>query len=143
MLGVVFATNHHLRNAGSHLAIKELIRSGRLGSVRSIRIFHAVMLPPQLQGWRIDNASAGGGVIPDIVVHDADTVRFHLDEDPKEVVKEVKALSALLYAAAIKPNIKVIPTIKPRSPLNAISGKSRSVFGLPSINGIDIPCCSE
>ena len=84
--GVVFATNHHLRNAGSHLAIKELIQSGRLGSVRSIRIFHAVMLPPHLQGWRIDNASAGGGVIPDIVVHDADTVRFHLDEDPKEVV---------------------------------------------------------
>lgn len=84
--GVVFATNHHLRNAGSHHEIKKLIQSGRLGAVRSIRIFHAVMLPPHLQGWRIDNASAGGGVIPDIVVHDADTVRFHLDEDPKEVV---------------------------------------------------------
>jgi 1,5-anhydro-D-fructose reductase (1,5-anhydro-D-mannitol-forming) len=47
---------------------------------------HAVYLPPHLQGWRIDNPAAGGGVIPDIVVHDADTVRFHLGEDPAEVV---------------------------------------------------------
>lgn len=84
--GVVFATNHHLRNAGSHIAIRELIASGRIGEVLSIRVFHAVYLPQQLQGWRINDASAGGGVIPDIVVHDADTVRFHLGEDPAEVV---------------------------------------------------------
>lgn len=83
--GVVFATNHHLRNAGSHLKIKELIQNGKTGTVQSIRIFHAVYLPENLQGWRIDNAAAGGGVIPDIVVHDADTVRFYLDEDPLEV----------------------------------------------------------
>lgn len=84
--GVVFATNHHLRNAGSHLAIRELIASGRIGRVLSVRVFHAVHLPPHLQGWRINNADAGGGVIPDITVHDADTVRFYLDEDPVEVV---------------------------------------------------------
>ncbi len=83
--GVSFATNHHLRNAGSHLKIKELITSGRVGDVLAIRVAHAVYLPPNLQGWRIDNPGAGGGVIPDIVVHDADTVRFHLDEDPLEV----------------------------------------------------------
>ena len=84
--GVTFATNHHLRNAGSHLKIKELISSGRVGDVLAIRVAHAVYLPPHLQGWRIDNPAAGGGVIPDIVVHDADTVRFHLDEDPVDVV---------------------------------------------------------
>ncbi len=84
--GVVMGTNHHLRNAGSHLAIRDLVRSGRLGEIRSIRIFHAVYLPENLQGWRINDAAAGGGVIPDIVVHDADTVRFHLGEDPTEVV---------------------------------------------------------
>jgi 1,5-anhydro-D-fructose reductase (1,5-anhydro-D-mannitol-forming) len=84
--GVVLATNHHLRNAGSHLAIRELIRSGRLGRILSVRVFHAVHLPAHLQGWRISDAAAGGGVIPDITVHDADTVRFHLDEDPAEVV---------------------------------------------------------
>jgi len=84
--GLVFGTNHHLRNAGSHMAIREAIAQGRVGEVQSVRIGHAVMLPPNLQGWRIDNPAAGGGVIPDIVVHDADTVRFHLNEDPTEVV---------------------------------------------------------
>ena len=84
--GVVFATNHHLRNAGSHLAIRELIADGRIGKILSARVFHAVGLPERLQGWRINDAGAGGGVIPDIVVHDADTIRFHLAEDPEQVV---------------------------------------------------------
>ncbi|TPE49537.1 Gfo/Idh/MocA family protein [Amaricoccus solimangrovi] len=84
--GVVFATNHHLRNAGAHLAIRDLIAEGRIGRVLSVRVFHAVHLPPHLQGWRISDAGAGGGVIPDITVHDADTVRFYLGEDPVEVV---------------------------------------------------------
>ena len=92
--GVAFATNHHLRNAGSHLAIRDLITAGRLGRILSVRVFHAVHLPPHLQGWRINDATAGGGVIPDIVVHDADTVRFYLDEDPTEVVAK-SAVSGL------------------------------------------------
>lgn len=86
--GVVFATNHHLRNAGSHLAIRNLIENGRIGKVLSVRVFHAVNLPDHLRGWRINDAAAGGGVIPDITVHDADTVRFHLDEDPLSVVAQ-------------------------------------------------------
>jgi len=84
--GLVFATNHHLRNAGSHLAIRDLVAAGRIGRVLSARVFHAVHLPPHLQGWRINDAGAGGGVIPDITVHDADTIRFYLGEDPVEVV---------------------------------------------------------
>ena len=86
--GVVFATNHHLRNAGSHLTIRELIATGRIGKVLSARVFHAVNLPEHLRGWRINDPAAGGGVIPDIVVHDADTIRFHLDEDPATVVAQ-------------------------------------------------------
>ncbi len=89
--GVVFATNHHLRNAGSHLAMREIVTSGGIGDVLSIRVFHAVSLPEVLRGWRIDNPAAGGGVIPDIVVHDADTVRFHLGEDPASVVAKETA----------------------------------------------------
>ncbi|MEP3278900.1 MAG: Gfo/Idh/MocA family oxidoreductase [Stappiaceae bacterium] len=84
--GVIFATNHHLRNAGSHLAIRTIVSSGRIGSVLSARVHHAVNLPEHLRGWRINSPAAGGGVIPDITVHDADTIRFHLDEDPVEVV---------------------------------------------------------
>lgn len=83
---VLLATNHHLRNAGAHLVIRDMITAGKIGRIQSVRVFHAVQLPEKLHGWRINDRSAGGGVIPDIIVHDADTVRFHLDEDPREVV---------------------------------------------------------
>lgn len=86
--GVVFATNHHLRCSGSHRKIRELIRAGRIGTVLSLRVNHAVHLPENLRGWRINDAAAGGGVIPDITVHDADVVRFLLGEDPVDVVAQ-------------------------------------------------------
>lgn len=87
--GVVFATNHHLRCSGSHRVMRELIRSGEIGRVLSVRIHHAVHLPENLQGWRIDSAEMGGGVVPDITVHDADVARFLLDEDPYDVVAQL------------------------------------------------------
>lgn len=89
--GVVFATNHHLRCSGAHRTVRDLIRAGRIGRVLSLRLFHAVHLPPHLQGWRINDASAGGGVIPDITVHDADVARFLLGEDPVSVVAQMGA----------------------------------------------------
>lgn len=89
--GVVFATNHHLRCSGSHRTVRDLIASGRIGKVLSLRIFHAVHLPENLQGWRITSAEAGGGVIPDITVHDADVTRFLLGEDPETVVAQMTA----------------------------------------------------
>ena len=89
--GVSFATNHHLRRAGSHRAIRALIAAGRIGRMLSLRVHHAVFLPPPLQGWRIDNPAAGGGVIADITVHDADTVRCLPGEDPVDVVAQITA----------------------------------------------------
>lgn len=84
--GVVLATNHHLRNAATHRAMREAIKAGRIGKPLSARVFHAVFLPPHLQGWRLDRPEAGGGVILDITVHDADTLRFVLDDDPAEAI---------------------------------------------------------
>ena len=84
--GVVMATNHHLRNAATHRAMRAAIKAGRIGTPLSARVFHAVYLPPHLQGWRIDKPEAGGGVILDITVHDADTLRFVLDDDPVEAI---------------------------------------------------------
>lgn len=83
--GVVMATNHHLRNAGTHRAMRQAIQDGRIGRPLFARVFHAVYLPPHLQGWRIDNAAAGGGVALDITVHDADTLRFVLGDEPVAV----------------------------------------------------------
>ncbi len=84
--GVVMGTNHHLRNAATHRAMREAIKAGRIGKPVAARVFHAVYLPPHLQGWRIDKPEAGGGVVLDITVHDADTLRFVLDDEPIEVV---------------------------------------------------------
>lgn len=84
--GVVMATNHHLRNAATHGAMRAAIKAGRIGTPLSARVFHAVYLPPHLQGWRLDKPEAGGGVILDITVHDADTLRFVLDANPLEAI---------------------------------------------------------
>ncbi|MBP2237796.1 1,5-anhydro-D-fructose reductase (1,5-anhydro-D-mannitol-forming) [Sinorhizobium kostiense] len=84
--GVVLGTNHHLRNAATHRAMRDAIAAGRIGRPIAARVFHAVYLPPHLQGWRLDRPEAGGGVILDITVHDADTLRYVLDDDPIEAV---------------------------------------------------------
>ena len=84
--GMVMGTNHHLRNAGTHIAMRDAIAAGRIGTPLAARVFHAVYLPPFLQGWRIDKPEAGGGVILDITVHDADTLRFVLGDDPVEAI---------------------------------------------------------
>jgi 1,5-anhydro-D-fructose reductase (1,5-anhydro-D-mannitol-forming) len=83
--GVVLGTNHHLRSSAIHRTLRRLIADGAIGTPLAARVFHAVYLPAHLQGWRIDRPDAGGGVILDITVHDADTLRFVLDDDPVEV----------------------------------------------------------
>ena len=85
MAGVVMGTNHHLRNAGSHRAMRDAIQAGRIGKPIAARVFHSVYLPEHLQGWRITKPEAGGGVVLDITVHDTDTLRFVLSDDPLEV----------------------------------------------------------
>jgi 1,5-anhydro-D-fructose reductase (1,5-anhydro-D-mannitol-forming) len=83
--GIVIGTNHHLRNAATHRAMRDAIAQGRIGKPLFARVFHAVYLPPHLQGWRIKTPRAGGGVILDITVHDADTLRFVLGDEPESV----------------------------------------------------------
>jgi len=80
--GIVMGTNHHLRNAATHRVLRAAIKQGWIGRPLFARVFHAVYLPPHLQGWRITTPGAGAGVIMDITVHDADTLRFVLDEEP-------------------------------------------------------------
>jgi 1,5-anhydro-D-fructose reductase (1,5-anhydro-D-mannitol-forming) len=83
--GIVMGTNHHLRNAATHRAMRDAIAEGRIGKPLFARVFHAVYLPPHLQGWRIKTPGAGGGVILDITVHDADTLRFVLGDEPESI----------------------------------------------------------
>lgn len=88
--GVVMATNHHLRAAGTHRAMRQAIQDGRIGKPLFARVCHAGLLPAHLQGWRLTNPQAGGGVVLDITVHDADTLRFVLDDEPVSVSATVQ-----------------------------------------------------
>lgn len=82
---VVFATNHHLRCSATHRKIRELVTSGKLGTIYSARINHAVSLPERLRGWRLESAEKGAGVVLDIAVHDVDTIRAALAANISEV----------------------------------------------------------
>jgi len=83
--GVVMATNHHLRNAATHRAAREIVGSGRLGRPLSARVVHAGYLPKHLHTWRLNNPAAGAGAILDLVVHDSDLLRFVLDDEPEAI----------------------------------------------------------
>ncbi|MDB2412780.1 Gfo/Idh/MocA family oxidoreductase [Litoricolaceae bacterium] len=82
---VLLATNHHLRYAGTHKRIRELIAEGVIGEILSARVFHAVSLPPHLQGWRINQPDQGGGVVVDIAVHNADVLSIVMGGYPESI----------------------------------------------------------
>jgi len=83
--GVVMGTNHHLRHNGPHRVMREQLRAGALGQLVAARMQHSIYLPSHLQGWRLDKPAAGGGVVLDIAVHNADSLAFMLGEYPVAV----------------------------------------------------------
>lgn len=87
--GVVMGTNHHLRHNSAHRQMRDVVRSGTLGRLVAARAHHAVYLPAHLQGWRLKDQAAGGGVVMDIAVHNADSLGFILGEYPTEVTAMV------------------------------------------------------
>jgi 1,5-anhydro-D-fructose reductase (1,5-anhydro-D-mannitol-forming) len=84
--GVVLAANHHLRNSAVHGAMRDLIKAGRIGRPLAARVVHAGFLPEHLHGWRLRDAKAGAGAILDLTVHDADLLRFILDDEPEAIM---------------------------------------------------------
>lgn len=104
--GVVLGTNHHLRNAASHRAIRALVQDGAIGQPLFARVFHAVKLPENLQGWRINSPAAGAGVILDITVHDVDTLRFILAAEPVEAIAMTP--QATLASGAIEDGVMAV-----------------------------------
>jgi 1,5-anhydro-D-fructose reductase (1,5-anhydro-D-mannitol-forming) len=83
--------------------MRHAIAEGLIGKPLFARVFHAVYLPPHLQGWRITAPWAGAGVVMDITVHDADTLRFVLGEEPVEVTAMVQ--EAGMGAAGIEDGV--------------------------------------
>jgi 1,5-anhydro-D-fructose reductase (1,5-anhydro-D-mannitol-forming) len=83
--GVTLATNHHLPGSGIHRTIRRLVADGAVGRILAVRVFHAVILPARLQGWRL-GSRAGGGVALDITCHDASVLNPLLGSLPTDVV---------------------------------------------------------
>src|SRR5258708_34578695 len=85
--GWIMGTNHHLSNAASHRKIRELVQSGAIGTPLYVRVFHAVYLPPHLQGWRLNKPSAGAGGLLHNTRPECDTLRFLLGSQPVEAAR--------------------------------------------------------
>ena len=83
--GVVLATNHGRRHDPALRAARDVIRSGRLGTPLAVRTANGSLLPERLRGWRLDDPHAGAGVVLDLVVHEADSLRFVLEDEPVSV----------------------------------------------------------
>lgn len=67
---MILTVNHHLPGSPLHATARRLVADGRIGTLYSARINHAVLLPEHLRGWRLAAAS-GSGVVLDVTVHDA------------------------------------------------------------------------
>ncbi|MDT5361072.1 MAG: hypothetical protein QOC69_2834 [Mycobacterium sp.] len=71
--GVVLGVNHHLPAAGTHRAVRQLVRDGAIGRVLSVNVRHTSLLPERLRGWRLSDRP-GAGVVMDLSCHDASVV---------------------------------------------------------------------
>ena len=88
--GVVLGTNHHLRNAATHRAMRAAVEQGASAVRCSRGSAMPSICPDHLQGWRIKDPKTGAGVVMDITVHDADTLRFVLGDEAEAVTAMVQ-----------------------------------------------------
>lgn len=91
--GVIMGTNHHMRAAATHLAVRNLVRSGAIGKPLAARAMYCEYLPVELQTWRTTDPDQGG-VIYDLTVHNVDALRFALGLEPQDVMS-MKASSLI------------------------------------------------
>ncbi len=89
---VLYATAFDQRHHPAHVALRDEIRAGRLGTVTAIRIVYACWLGADWaaganrDNWRVDAARAGGGALMDLAPHGLDLAGFLLDEPLTDVV---------------------------------------------------------
>jgi 1,5-anhydro-D-fructose reductase (1,5-anhydro-D-mannitol-forming) len=83
----IYGTAFDQRFHPAHLALRDLVRTGRLGAVTCIRIAYACWVGPDWArvaggegNWRADPARAGGGALIDLAPHGLDLAQFLLDE---------------------------------------------------------------
>jgi predicted dehydrogenase len=88
LAGIPYATAFDQRHHPAHVALRELIAAGRLGTVTAIRIVYACWVGPDWapDNWRVDPARAGGGALMDLAPHGLDLVSVLSGEPLSDVV---------------------------------------------------------
>jgi predicted dehydrogenase len=95
--GIFYGTAFDQRHHPAHRALREAVRSGRLGTLTTVRIVYACWLDrgwTSLKGqdnWRIDPARAGGGALMDLAPHGIDLIDFLAGEPIGEIAALTQA----------------------------------------------------
>ncbi len=98
--------------------IKDIIRSGRLGRITTVRSEFVFPAMNSQRSWFLDRTLAGGGPIFDIGVHCIDTLRYVLDDevetvcsvnqpDPTELLTESSSIIAMKFHRSVLANVMV------------------------------------
>jgi 1,5-anhydro-D-fructose reductase (1,5-anhydro-D-mannitol-forming) len=83
--GVLLGTNHYRRLKSTIQTVRRLVAEGAIGTPLMARATSTGWLSQEQQTWRLASAEAGGGVVLDIGVHDADVLRYLLDDEVIDV----------------------------------------------------------
>ena len=82
--GILYGTAFDQRHHPAHLALRNAVADGAIGTPTGIRILYACWVGREWAGtrenWRIDPAKAGGGALMDLAPHGLDLAEFLLGE---------------------------------------------------------------
>ena len=127
--GVQLAVNHHLPGSPLHSTARRLVADGRIGTLYSARINHAVLLPERLRGWRLAPVP-GGGVVLDITVHDASVLNPLFATHPVRV-SALGVSQAAWNTARSRDSVMTIIEYAPRADGVAGLAQTHDAFTVP------------
>ena len=83
--GVLYGTAFDQRRHPAHVAMRDRIASGAIGTPTAVRIIYACWVDPLWStgtggNWRADPQAAGGGAVIDLALHGLDLAEMLLDE---------------------------------------------------------------
>jgi predicted dehydrogenase len=76
--GMLAAAGFMMRYHSLHRKMKELVSSGRLGKVVSVRALFTCWYPEMVGAWRQNRSQSGGGALMDMGIHCVDIIQYVL-----------------------------------------------------------------
>jgi len=140
--GVHLMVGHMVRLSPVVRRAADLIRTGRVGTVKSVRAEFMYDARISSRTWLLDRAVAGGGPVYDIGVHCIDTLRYLLGGEPSDVTgrlspaptdvaTEESAILAMRFPGGVLASVH-------RGRLTLTRGKADRPFA-PEVEEMDVP----